>query len=237
MNDIAVSDVKHVGILRPIVKPDELIEAQNEVSMLIVKGLTRGTDYGMVPGTRGKETLFKPGAERIQKAFGCHTEFEIIEKEIDHNHENQWTKYGKTEYSQGLYRYVVKASVFSPQGYVVGEGMGSCSSLENKYISRPRDLENTILKMAQKRAKVAATLDAFALSDRFTQDLEDIVEVAAPVVKAKEGFDPGNALHRAKLVSTLRAKGITEELWDSVAERMKGRASDAIDTVIQEVTS
>jgi hypothetical protein len=38
------------------------------------------------------------------------------------------------------------------------------------------DLQNTILKMAAKRAKVAAVLAATAASDIFTQDLEDLVE-------------------------------------------------------------
>ena len=37
------------------------------------------------------------------------------------------------------------------------------------------DLTNTILKMAQKRALVAATLIATGLSDYFTQDLDDFV--------------------------------------------------------------
>src|SRR5690606_23849470 len=61
-------------------------------------------------------------------------------------------------------------------GLVIGSGMGSCSSLESKYISRPRDLENTILKMAKKRAYVDATLSTFGLSDQFTQDVEDMAE-------------------------------------------------------------
>ena len=38
------------------------------------------------------------------------------------------------------------------------------------------DLANTILKMAQKRALVAATLIATGLSDYFTQDLDDFVQ-------------------------------------------------------------
>lgn len=40
----------------------------------------------------------------------------------------------------------------------------------------PWDFQNTILKMAAKRAKVAATLNATAASDIFAQDLEDTPE-------------------------------------------------------------
>ena len=46
-------------------------------------------------------------------------------------------------------------------------------------IADPSDLDNTILKMACKRAHVAATLAATAASDFFTQDLEDLAEKAA----------------------------------------------------------
>ena len=46
-------------------------------------------------------------------------------------------------------------------------------------IKDPADLHNTILKMACKRALVAAVLNATAASDFFTQDLDDLTEKAA----------------------------------------------------------
>src|SRR5690606_11474960 len=78
--------------------------------------------------------------------------------------------------SLGLYRYVYKCRIVR-NGQTIAEGVGTCSTLESKYIDRPRDCENTVCKMAQKRAFVAATLHAFGLSDRFTQDIEDNPEV------------------------------------------------------------
>ncbi|RYG32188.1 hypothetical protein EON81_21230, partial [bacterium] len=74
----------------------------------------------------------------------------------------------------GLYRYVVKCRLITFDGREVGQGVGTCSSLESKYIRAPRDSENTILKMAKKRAYVDAVLTTLGLSDRFTQDVEDI---------------------------------------------------------------
>jgi len=77
--------------------------------------------------------------------------------------------------SIGLYRFVVKCNIVLRQtGTVIASGVGACSSLESKYIRSPRDYENTVLKMAKKRAMVDAVLNAFGLSDRFTQDIEDI---------------------------------------------------------------
>jgi hypothetical protein len=86
--------------------------------------------------------------------------------------------------SRGLYRYVLKCKLEKPDGTVVGEGVGSCSSLEAKYIRSPRDAENTILKMAKKRAHVDAVLTTLGLSDRFTQD-EDLIKQGAGETEVK----------------------------------------------------
>lgn len=75
--------------------------------------------------------------------------------------------------SLGLYRYVVEVQIIDENGEIRGTGLGSCSTLESKYADRPRDCENTVLKMAVKRAHVAAVLSTFGLSDEFTQDVEE----------------------------------------------------------------
>ena len=173
-------------MLRPMVKPDQLIGYHQELTDLIRQAMKEGKDYGKVPGT-DRPTLLKPGAERLAVAFGCSITYQVLESEVDHDRKVHWQKY-KTKWvnnrktreltegdSLGLYRYIVRCSLVSRQtGAVVGEGIGSASSMESKYIDRPRDLENTVLKMAQKRALVAAVLNTFGLSDRFTQDVEDM---------------------------------------------------------------
>lgn len=57
------------------------------------------------------------------------------------------------------------------------------------------DLQNTIRKMANKRAKVAAVLTAVAASDLFTQDLEDLTEAQAHYSPPKESAPPPSPLH------------------------------------------
>lgn len=229
-------------ILRPIVNPAELVIAEEEVGQLIIKALKSGVDYGFVPGSK-KETLFKAGAERLQKAFGCHTDFEVVEKEIDHEKEIRWVKRYKSGTSIGLYRYVVKATIYAPGGLAVGSGLGSCSSLESKYVENPRDVENTIVKMAMKRAKVAATLDAFALSDRFTQDVEDLPIKndddepwkAEPAPKPKAPFDPENRAHQDVIIGILTKRNIPSDKWDEIGAALKGRQSSDLDQVIKTV--
>lgn len=81
---------------------------------------------------------------------------------------------GQEGFSLGLYRYVVKCRLVNrATGEMVGEGIASCSTLESKYIDRPRDCENTVLQMAEKRAMVRAVRTTLGLSDQFTQDIEE----------------------------------------------------------------
>lgn len=199
-------------LLRPIAGPHEIVAAHEEAVKLIEEALTRGIDFGVIPGTGDKPALLKPGAERLCLAFGVAAEFEIIEQEVDHSFINTFTaakwvtkpkpqgwqalkeqgigrnkKFGdrwawqeKVEQeitATGLYRYAMRCVLKDRSaGQVVGQGVGSCSSLESKYADRPRDCENTVLKMSKKRSLVDAVLNTFGLSDRFTQDTEEIVE-------------------------------------------------------------
>jgi len=62
-------------------------------------------------------------------------------------------------------------------GKTITQGLGHCNSRERKYTSDRQDiymLGNTCLKMAKKRAQVDAALTIAALSEVFTQDLEDM---------------------------------------------------------------
>jgi len=103
--------------------------------------------------------------------------------------------------SRGCYRYVVKGTLrLRSSGAVMGTGIGSCSSMESKYLRTPRDFDNTILKMAKKRALVDATLSTLGMSDRFTQDVEDmnfrkddaddVIDAPAEILKAAPPADP-----------------------------------------------
>lgn len=166
-------------LMKPIATPKELISYHEDMTRIIREALKEGTDYGVIPGTK-KPTLYKPGAERINIAFGTHPEYELIDHEIDHDREVKWSNNYKSGIAHGLYRYVYKCRIVrNADGSVIGEGQGVCSTLEAKYVSRPRDSENTACKMSQKRAFMAATLHAFGLSDRFTQDMEDTVDTRA----------------------------------------------------------
>lgn len=168
-------------------------DEKKALDKLIQDFLVEGVDYGTIKGTK-KPTLYKAGAENVTQAYDCQGVFEIIEREAEHDRVVQFKKAGgnrKSDEVLGLYRYVIRCKlIHRPTGVVVAEGLGACSTMESKYIDRPRDCENTVLKMAKKRSHVDAVLGGFGLSERFTQDMEDTGisvgddhEATAPVVK------------------------------------------------------
>lgn len=178
-----------VRVLRPIDTAAVLVAAQQESRTLIAQLLQKDKDYGVVPGV-SKPSLLKPGAEKYNAAYGLMARFTVAEKEVDHHISIQWIKrqaqwsgargQRKKEMvetrgeSFGLYRYVINCELIDrATGDVVGSSLGSCSTLESKYVDRPRDLENTVIKMAEKRAYIGATLLTHGLSEQFTQDVED----------------------------------------------------------------
>lgn len=195
--------VHQVRLLRPLAEATVMVQAQDEAREFIKKCLRETVDYGVVPGV-SKPSLLKPGAEKFNKAYGLVERFEVVEKETDHDRSFSWSKKKKvwrnahkgdksydwgTENgtSFGLYRYVILCELVDiATGDVRGRCIGSCSTLESKYVDRPRDLENTIIKMAQKRAYVGASLLAHGLSETFTQDVEDMGVEASDAARPVE---------------------------------------------------
>lgn len=171
---MAVADIiSHVAlvqeVMRAVMKPD--------------------VHYGIIPGT-DKPTLYKQGAEVLCMAFRVADTYQVEDLSTT---------------DTVRYR-VTCTGVHQVNGVVLGTGMGEASSGEEKYKWRkawdeefdatpanmrriksgkyktkqvrtePADLANTILKMANKRAKIAMTINVTACGDMFGQDLEDMDE-------------------------------------------------------------
>lgn len=151
--------------------------------------------YGIVPGTP-KPSLWKAGAEVLCATFRIADSYRVEDLSDDRR-----------------IRYrVTCVGTHQTTGIVLGEGLGTASSDEEKYQWRdavcdeeydealvdqrrakwqrgrqndppykrlqirtdPANAENTVLKMACKRAKIAMTLNCTGASDIFSQDLEDL---------------------------------------------------------------
>lgn len=216
----------------------EMVEQKREFMRRVMR---EGEHYGVIPGTSGKPSLLKPGAELLLSSMGLHPRYRDSSPAVE-----DWS--GTEHGGEPFFRYrktcmITRQTGLGPEDYVViAEAGGNCNSWEKKYryrnaqrvcpecgeatiikgkaefgggwlcwrrkggcgskfeendvritkqeagqVANPdiADLSNTIEKMADKRALVAATLLATGCSDIFTQDLEDGVDVG------DEGNAPG----------------------------------------------
>jgi hypothetical protein len=164
----------------PVMRVAEIVARQNAVAALMKQAMKKDLHFGVIPGTGKKPTLLKAGAEMLTTFFGLSKSFTIVERTED------WTgeQHGGTQFFYYLIRCHLRRG-----DQLIAEADGSCNSMEKKYRYRSDwkngqktqvlndDLAstvNTILKMASKRALVAATLLAVGASDFFTQDVEDM---------------------------------------------------------------
>ena len=137
---------------------------------IIQTQLKQNHDFGVIPGTP-KPTLLKPGAEKILMLLGLRSEFSIIDSLRD--------------FDKGFFQYQVCCSLYK-NNVLITQGLGAANNREAKYTKTdPYTVDNTILKMAKKRALVDAALLVGSLSDIFTQDLEDL-DLAGQQVSQKQ---------------------------------------------------
>ena len=101
--ELEVSDVK------------KQVEKIQEIMAAVMKN---GHHYGAIPGTDGKKTLLKPGAEKLGLTFRLAPFFEITRSDLADDHR---------EYE------VVCTLKHQITENVVGQGVGSCTTREKKY--------------------------------------------------------------------------------------------------------
>lgn len=132
----------------------------DEMNRFIDTVLIAGVDFGIIPNCK-KPTLLKSGAEKILNYLGLIARTEVTNRVEDYN--------------VGFFSYETKVYLIDYNGVVKGEGIGITNTREGKYAkSNGYAVQNTVLKMAKKRALVDAALNVGNLSARFTQDVEDM---------------------------------------------------------------
>lgn len=120
----------------PQVQAAELVQRMNVIREAAAQAMEEDVDYGKVPGT-DKDTLFKPGAEKLGVLFRL---------DVQPENEKRWEE-------NGHLTVVSRATVFdAPTGARLGSGEGICSTREEKYAYRnakrecPECGEETIIK-------------------------------------------------------------------------------------------
>lgn len=187
--DIKRNEISEVSSLS-IVETVDINSMRNKLQTIknfqtmVHENFTQNHDYGIIPGTGNKPTLLKPGAEKILMLMGLASEFEIVDSTRD--------------FEVGFFQYQVRC-ILSHSGTVVTEGLGAANTKERKYIKQdPYTMDNTVLKMAKKRALVDAALLVGSLSDIFTQDIEDMDLGGNKTGQKKYATDRDGTISRAQ---------------------------------------
>jgi len=176
------------------------IQAQvNMIQEVMQKVMKKDVHYGVIPGCK-KPSLYKPGAEKIMATFRLVAENPII----DDLSTSDSIRYRVTqriltpdgslvgsasgECSSDEEKYKWRRPVCNEEFEETPEdrrrekwsSYQGKSSKSKQIRTNPADVANTILKMAVKRALVAAVLISTAASDVFEQDIEDLPEGILP---------------------------------------------------------
>lgn len=270
-NELVVTEQSSPYAIMPVLDFHAAAARRQAVLDFTAKMMVAKVDYGVVPGTNDKPTLLKPGAEKLASLFGLSPDFDPIETVMDWTGEAHGgepfffiryrctLKRGDLVVGQGVgscnswekkYRYrnvyPERASEEEKQNGRLETRKGKGGKPYQVYVIKnpdPADVANTIDKMAQKRALVAAVLIAVNASELFTQDMEDYSDIVdgdwqpapaqAPATApkkqapARNDIDEDIAAAAGREFVPLAAK-LLEVTEDAVKERMKALGYTAI---------
>ena len=138
--------------------------------------LVDGSDYGKIhvmgwnkckagkdcqnPAHFSKSSLFKPGAEKICGMLGVTVRYPTLQ---------DYEKAALT--GAQLSQIIIRCEIVDASGRVVADGVGA------RIIAQDNGDINKALKMAEKSAHIDATLRMAGLSEVFTQDIEDMMQL------------------------------------------------------------
>jgi hypothetical protein len=151
------------GLMAPVTV-DSLCDRVTLVQEAMHRAMKEGVHYGKIPGCGPKPTLLKPGAEMLGTLFQMGHRYQIERHPEESGH---------------MTFFVTCTVFYRPTASDIDSGIGCASTSEAKFsggknaFKKPHDLYNTCLKMAAKRALVAATINATGVSSLFTQDIEE----------------------------------------------------------------
>jgi hypothetical protein len=176
-----------------------------KVREVMEKVMTPKVDYGHIPGIE-KPTLLKPGAEKLCVAFRLCPEYEELPSSTQTDGFIKYsvrctlihiptglkiaTGMGTCNSRESKYKYRYVPSEKKPRDKRETalwklHGLGAWRKVAGEWEwfdrvqhEEPYEFDNTIFKMACKRAHIAATLNGTAASAIFTQDVEDMEDHA-----------------------------------------------------------
>ena len=96
----------------------DTIETLKAIRTFVANELKDGHDFGVIPGTGSKPTLYQPGAQKIIMYFNAYPSYHVQPLDLGAGH----------------VEYIVTATVVHRgTNHTIGSGVGSCSTMESKY--------------------------------------------------------------------------------------------------------
>lgn len=227
-----MSDEQSLALVQPQLTPAQFKKNHEDLAKFVktqlreAKNMQGGDsgDYGIIPFTK-KMSLLKPGAEKLLKLFGFVATFELV-KEIE-----DWDK----RFIYYRYRCTIK---HGPTGTFIADAVRSCNNKEKKHANKDvYEVANTIESVAQKRALVAATVQATMASEIFDADVSENEETAPnkPITKEE---DPRRVKVTSALYGTATRHGLDDSWIHKAAKKKFGveSLSELSNTQLEEIT-
>ena len=98
------------------------------IQKIMSAAMKEGEHYGRIPGCGDKPTLLKPGAEKLCLTFRLAPAYDVEERQLERGHRE--------------YRVTATLTSITTQ-VLIGQGVGSCSTMEGKYRFRAGAAEVT----------------------------------------------------------------------------------------------
>lgn len=219
LDNVNVSGLAGLGGIDAMRKSmDENLKIYEMIIAFVNEKFIEGIDYGKGDPRSDKKTLLKPGAEKICRLFDTHPEW-FIDKEM-------WEMAGSPNGTLFFICRIVK----NDSGKVIGEGRGACA-IGQKFNGQAEKDANGAVKFGKKRSLVDAALSTFMLSERFTQDLEELKSF----IDVKAQFFIGVQKMRAGVKSDLSDHAWTRKVCENVIHKKMITTKNELDLVVNAI--
>lgn len=208
MNNITVIDQPQM------LSAAEMRDRVNKVQEVMRKVMKQETHYGVIPGTN-KPTLYKAGSEVLLTTFGIGLRLEVEDLSND-----------------DVCRYRVKAIGFHlGSGQIVGEGIGECSSGEEKYKWRRAicDEEFETFPESRRRIKFSKWKNTIYQNKQVRTDSADYANTILKMAKKRAQIDFTLTALGASDIFTQDIEDLPQELRENVSEHDQAPAGEPIE--------
>ena len=120
---------------------DQVLKQRELVLEVMGKAMKKDYHYGTIPGCGPKPTLLQAGAQTLCQMFQLSPEYKITERELSEGRHREYEVICTLFVRRVLKDESGSATVISVP---VGQGVGTCSSRETKYLMRNAAKEVTI---------------------------------------------------------------------------------------------